>query len=341
MRRDKGGFTLLEVLAVVLLTGVVLGIALRFYVNLSRASTRAADHTRDIRHATALLDRMARDFEGAILVRKPADVDPLSHPWLFLAESQYSDSGADEIKFVTRSHQPRRSETHESDLSVVSYLVRRNDEDALELLRWSSPRLPEGLDRSFPREDEPGAELLADGLASFGVTFLNEEGTWSDSWDSSQLIESSELPVAVEIAVAMATGDPYDDEERTPFRRRVLLPVRPLDLELLLNPEDTLTGGGAEEEEATGEEESAGLGGQREREAQVGSARNQEAEERADCEVMTVGACVPPKVVVSAGPGGRSALEPYLNERISDYADFIRENNLMGYVDSSCWKCLR
>jgi prepilin-type N-terminal cleavage/methylation domain-containing protein len=343
MRRGKGGFTLLEVLAVVLLTGVVLGIALRFYVNLSRASTRAADHTRDIRHATSLLDRIARDFEGAILIRKPADVDPLSHPWLFLAESQYSDSGADQIKFMTRSHRPRRSETHESDLSVVSYLVRRNDEDALELLRWSSPRLPEGLDRSFPRSDEPGAALLADGLASFGVTFLDEEGTWSSSWDSSQLIESSELPVAVEIEVAMATGDPFDADEPTRFRRRVLLPVRPLDLELLLDPEGTLAGGEAEEEEAAaGEEESEGLTGQRDREGRAGSTGDRESREVADGEGPTVGECLNPQLVVSAGgQPGKQSLQPYLDEPISNYTDFIRENNLMGYIRPECWGQLR
>ena len=37
----QGGFTLLEVLAVVLLTSIVIGVALNHYVNLSRASQRA------------------------------------------------------------------------------------------------------------------------------------------------------------------------------------------------------------------------------------------------------------------------------------------------------------
>jgi prepilin-type N-terminal cleavage/methylation domain-containing protein len=248
--RRRAGFTLLEVLAVVLLTGLVLGIALDFYVDLSRAGNRAADHTRGIRRATAILDRMARDFESAVLVRKPDAVDPLAHPWVFLAESQYSDTGADHIKFVTRNHRPRSTATHESDLAMVSYTVRRTDDDQLELLRWSSPRLPEGLDRDFPYDPEDDSVLLADGIAAFGVTLIDETGGQSDRWDSSQLLESSELPVAVEIEVAMATDD---ESEPVPYRRRVLLPVRPLDLVALLDPQAG-AGGGEADDEADGED---------------------------------------------------------------------------------------
>ena len=253
--RRSAGFTLIEVLAVVLLTGLVLGIALDFYVDLSRASNRAADHTRGVRRATAILDRMARDFESAVLVRKPDDVDPLAHPWVFLAESEYSNTGADHIKFVTRNHRPRSTATHESDLAVVSYTVRRTDDDQLELLRWSSPRLPEGLDRDFPYDSEDGSALLADGIAVFGVTLVDEAGERSDRWDSSQLVESSELPIAVEIEVAMATDD---GSEPVPYRRHVLLPVRPLDLVALLDPQGVAGGGGADDEDAGEDEDGDG-----------------------------------------------------------------------------------
>ena len=249
MRRGAG-FTLIEVLAVVLLTGLVMGIALDFYVDLSRASNRAANHTRGVRRATAILDRMARDFESTVLVRKPDAVDPLAHPWVFVAESEHSSTGADHIKFVTRNLRSRSTASHESDLAVVSYTVRRIDDDQLELLRWSSPQLPEGLDRDFPYDSEDGSALLADGIAVFGVTLVDEAGGRSDRWDSSQLVESSELPIAVEIEVAMATDD---GSEPVPYRRHVLLPVRPLDLVALLDPQATAEGGEADDETA-GEE---------------------------------------------------------------------------------------
>jgi type II secretory pathway component PulJ len=235
----RGGFTLFEVLGVVLVTAFVIGAATNYYIDLSRATSRAADTTRDIRHATALLDRVARDFESALLVAKPAETDPLSHPWLFVAEARYGESGADHIKFITRNFQPRRSQEHESDLTVVAYTVRRSEEnETLEVFRWTDPRLPEGLDREFPSEDDEAAVLLAEGLAEFGVTFYGDGGEETDTWDSTTLVQSGALPTSVEITVAMADPDAIDEDpdEVVRYRRRVLLPVRPLDLEVLLNP---------------------------------------------------------------------------------------------------------
>ena len=254
MRHRRAAFTLLEVLAVVLLTAIVLGVALSFYVDLSRASARAADGTRQLRRATAVLDRVARDFERVVLVTKPAETDPLDHPWIFFGEARRGGTGADHLKFVTRGHAPRSSASRESDLEVVGYSVRDAEDGAsIELLRFSSPQLPDGLDREVPDDEEEGAALLADGLAGFGVTFLDELGEELSAWDSSSLVQSSQLPAAVVIEVALADPDDPEAEPAT-FRRRVLLPLRPLDLEELLDPKSAV-GGGAEEE---GEEQADG-----------------------------------------------------------------------------------
>jgi hypothetical protein len=132
----------------------------------------------------------------------------------------------------------------------------------------------------------------------------------------------------------MATGDPFDADEATRFRRRVLLPVRPLDLELLLDPEGALAGGA--EEEAT-EEEAEGTAGEREEGAQAGSVRDGGSQGTADGDVPTVGECVRRAVVGAGANQTRQALQAHLNEPISNYADFIRQNNLMGYIHEFCW----
>jgi len=253
--RRHAAFTLIEVLAVVLLTAIVLGVALAFYVDLSRASVRAADGTRGLRRATAVLDRVARDFERVVLVAKPAEMDPLDHPWIFFGEARRGGTGADRLKFVTRGHVPRSSAARESDLEVVGYSVRDAEDGAgVELLRFSSPRLPDGLDREVPDDEEEGAALLADGLAGFGVTFIDELGESLSAWDSSALVQSSQLPAAVEIEVAFADPDDPEAEPAT-FRRRVVLPLRPLDLEELLDPNSLAGGGTGGEEEEEGEED--------------------------------------------------------------------------------------
>jgi type II secretion system protein J len=237
LRTREPGFTLIEVLAVVALTSIVIGIALDFYIDLSNASTRASEHTREVRRATALLDRLARDFESAVLVTKPPEVDPLAHRWHFQTESRHAREGSDQLKFVTRNHTPPGDESHESDLSVISYGVRRSfDGETLELMRWSSPRLPEDWDDRVPVDEADGAQLMADGLTSFGVRFLSLDGEWSDEWDSTQVLHSSDLPRAVEIQVALAEESDAEDGEPSVLSRRVLLPVRPIDLGVLLDP---------------------------------------------------------------------------------------------------------
>lgn len=227
----SGGFTLIEVLAVIFLTSVVMAFVLDFYVELSRSTTRAAALTRDIRRAATILDRVARDLEGAVLLMKQPEQDPLGHPWIFLAESRGSELGADHVKFDTFSNPVRGTARHQADLAVVAYLTRESLDHGVELLRWSSSQLPEGLDREFPLPEDEDVMLLADGLAGFGMRFLRENGETTDSWDSSTIVESSQLPLAVEIEVALANeeADRLGEERGVSFSRTVLLPVRPID----------------------------------------------------------------------------------------------------------------
>lgn len=240
-RRRRAGFTLIEMLAVMLLLSLVVTAAVSVYLQLSRESNAAAVRLRTTRRTVAALDRIARDLEGTVLVAKPDAVDPLQHPWVFFAEPSRRGGAADRLRFTTRSHRPRGAAANESDLAVVAYGLREGETGDVELVRWSSPHLPEGLDRSVPLRDEDGAEVLSEGVRAFALRFLSEEGAWQDAWDSSALAEASRLPLAVEVALALADDPEADglapdavaEEETETLVRRVLLPLRPLDFEAL------------------------------------------------------------------------------------------------------------
>jgi prepilin-type N-terminal cleavage/methylation domain-containing protein len=232
--RREPGFTLIEVLAVVLMTGILMGVALDFYLDLSRASNRAADGTRETRRMAAVLDRMVRDLENTVFLHKPDAVDPLFHPWIFLGEAGAPPLGAERLKFVIRGHDPRRSAVPESDFAVVTYALRRGEEGGLELWRSETPGLPEGLDRSFPLPGSPGEVLFAQGIAAFGVSFRDSSLQLKTSWDSSLMVEESELPTTVEIQLAMVEpGQQLAPEELEIQHRSVRMPVRPLDLQAM------------------------------------------------------------------------------------------------------------
>jgi type II secretory pathway component PulJ len=253
--RGRAAFTLLEVLAVVLLTALVIGVALNFTVDLSHASTRSTEGTRSLRRALAVLDHVARDLERTVLLQKADDADPLDHPWIFLAEARGGGTGADHLKFVTRGHHPRSTAGRESDLEVVAYAVRTAPDESLELVRWSSPQLPESLDREIPDDEDRGAMLLASDLAGFAVTLIDELGERVSSWDSSTLVQSGQLPSAVEIEVAIADPDDPEAEPRS-YRRTVVLPLRPFALQELLDPLASANGGSAEGDGEGGDGES-------------------------------------------------------------------------------------
>lgn len=251
----RAGFTLLEMMAVVALIGVVFFVALRFYTDLGNATTRASDHTRGIRRASAILDRVARDIEGAYLLVKPPDLDPVAFPWIFFGQVRLGGDTAEQLKFITRNHDPTRTDGSESNLATVAYFTETADDDSVSVYRWSWPRLPEGLDKSFPRSDDEGSYLLADGLRSFGFSFLGEDQEIVREWDSSTLLESSALPLAVDIELSLMPDGDEDAEEPPVYRRRVVIPVRPIDLAALEDPNHVQTGSEGEEDSERGGEE--------------------------------------------------------------------------------------
>jgi prepilin-type N-terminal cleavage/methylation domain-containing protein len=253
--RKRTGFTLIEVMAVVALIGFVFFVALNFYTDLANASARASNNTRGVRRASALLDRVARDIEGALLLVKPPEMDPFAFPWIFLGETRLGGDASERLKFVTRNHNPTRTDAAETNLATVAYMVESRPDDSIALYRWTSPHLPESLDKSFPREGDDGSFLLADGLQSFGFSFLGEDGELSREWDSSTLLQSSSLPLAVEIQLSMMDDRKSDEEEPLVYRRRVLIPVRPLDLAALADPNNPIFGTGEDEDSEEGDDE--------------------------------------------------------------------------------------
>ena len=67
-KTSAAGFTLIEVLAVVLVTSLLLGATINFYINLTREAAHASENVREVRRASALLDRIAVDLEHTVLV---------------------------------------------------------------------------------------------------------------------------------------------------------------------------------------------------------------------------------------------------------------------------------
>lgn len=269
--RRRTGFTLIEVLAAVFLTAIVMTVAITFFIDLSNATDAAADKTRDGRHALAVLDRVARDLEGAYLVAKPAERDPLTHPWFFVARNEEGQPAADRVEFITRHHRPRNPYDHGSDIAVVTWLLQpAPDGPGYELLRAVVPGLPEGFEEFLSPQDERFM-VVADGIEHFGMRFLAEELEWVDEWDSSQLERSGLLPRAAEIEISYLPELPDDvedfddfgrldqaDEGAYVYLRRIAIPMRPVDVDAML--QEVLAKAEREQQGRAGQDDELPLG---------------------------------------------------------------------------------
>jgi hypothetical protein len=295
----------MEMMLVVLLTGIVMTAATRIYSRISRGGQAVVEATREVRQATALVDRIAREIEGSVLVTRPEGVDPLAHPWLFLGESRRGGLGAERLKFATRSHRVVPEDAAASDLAVVAYWLAPSEGDSFDLLRWTSPHLPESLDRDFPRRDDDGVQVFAEGVSDFGFRFQDDAGNWEEDWDSSTLSRSNQLPIAVDVRVTLEDPDRADSEEAAVFERRVRIALRPLDLEEALASADGASDG--EEEDEDGETDD---------------------EEETAC--VTVGQCIAENqdrydqyVASPLGAGVARAVAPIRDQCFSDYAGLL------------------
>jgi prepilin-type N-terminal cleavage/methylation domain-containing protein len=238
---ERAGFTLLEVLAAIFLTSIVITFAVSFYIDLANASRRALERTRESLRGTAVVARIARDLSNASFVVKAEEADPLSHPWFFVAESRVAFDGADLIKFNARSQSPGVNTAHRSDLTQVAYQVEETQDGSLNLYRWSAPGIPLGFEPGYPSIDDDRSFIVAEGLGSLALRFLDVEGNWLPGWDSTQLEASAELPVAVEIDVSIWREGELDDwnhQEERHFVRRVILRQRPIDLNAMIRERD-------------------------------------------------------------------------------------------------------
>ena len=234
--QDRRGFTLLETLAVVGITGFLVASITGMYVAIMNNSERASEATRESRVASAILDRIARDLERAYLLAWDEEDDPLSHPWVFVSNNRTGQLGSDQVMFTTISHDEsgRQAESaSNSGLATYTYWLEANEFEGYDLLRLIHPRLPE--DHVFPRGDEPGTMLVAEELGSFSLRFMDEGGAWLDTWDSSTLLDLEQMPLAVEISLGFlppieATPDDLLEEPAplTEYRRRVVLYQRAL-----------------------------------------------------------------------------------------------------------------
>lgn len=182
MRPDnQKGFSLIEVMVAVAVTGIILLLAYRSIGNTSEAVQQATDSA-DLQHTVrVILGRLAEELVSADWTEETRDV-------LFLGvDGNEAGRPADSLRFRSRAHAGRTPDARESDLNVLDYslhnkrLMRREEYNLL------------NLTEATMESDE-----ISD-VASLNVRYW--DGTaWRDNWDATR---AKGLPLAVVIELAM------------------------------------------------------------------------------------------------------------------------------------------
>jgi len=209
----NAGFTLIEVIGAFFMTTVVLFMVMGIFSENGRQRSVATEKIRVATTAAAALDVIAQDLEAALFVQKPEGLDPNRHAWLFRAEG-VGELGSTRLHFQTQNVARDNLGEHASTwVDVAYFLTEEEDVEAQEsgffassrytLWRWRSSRPPSDAARRFPDQDEPGAARVAEGLASFGVTFVDLDGATLEEWDSTYGTGENPIPVAAEIRLSL------------------------------------------------------------------------------------------------------------------------------------------
>ena len=251
----RAGFTLIEIVGAFFLMVVVLVFMTGIFVENRRQRDAATEMMKERLSASSALALMAADIEAAVLVTPAPGVDPGNHPWQFIGEDD-GEFGSTSIRFVTQNAPAMNASEHAASWVEVSYFLEEDEEGQLELWRWRSARPPAEATRGFPDSLDAGSARVAVGISDFGVRWLDSEGEWVDSWDSTYQSTSKMLPDAAEITIsffrAARRGEQEDDETASEFStvvpgllrtQRVTLVMRPLDVNALI---ELATGGGGE-----------------------------------------------------------------------------------------------
>lgn len=256
MKRAASGFTLIEVMGAFFVTIIVMILVIGTFSESNRQQDVAMEMMRVETTASAALDLLAQDLEGAVYLARPENRDARDHPWLFLGE-RGGELGARTLRFQTQNVARGNLGEHASTWVDVVYFLTEEDPDpnALDLAsgpsftlwRWRSLRPPTDAARRLPNESDPRSARVVEGLADFGAVFTDADGNVLEDWDSSLVAGTAPLPVAAELRLSLYEKARHESDDGSganlfPGRvrtRAVALPMnRPIDIAALLATAD-------------------------------------------------------------------------------------------------------
>ncbi|MGH7815354.1 MAG: type II secretion system protein GspJ [Candidatus Binataceae bacterium] len=190
------GFTLIEMMLAVLILGLILAMLASSFSAVAHSKVHGEARLAVDRAGRAILWEMSNELAGAVQTVTPSNV-------LLIGKAHAGGAGAaDSVTVSTLNAGHRRTIGGFGPEEVVSYsLVANPDESGWYMLERS-----ESSGLASPQSAPASGVVLADNVLSLHLRYFDGQ-TWLESWDTSSLPRSRQLPIAVTIDLQLAA--PY------------------------------------------------------------------------------------------------------------------------------------
>jgi len=216
---SSGGFTLLEIMIAIFIFSIVISTIVITYRSLFGATGVIEGHIAHSEMARSCLERFRSDLRSLYVLLppeyQPSGFNEEPNPFGFFGETDGS-GGIDRprIGFTTLEHVPKDGGEGQG-LAQIWYYLQPNEREAFHLRR-SDHLYP------FPDFEERNTDpIVCDQIQSFTITYIDNEGTPLEEWNSESGDVEYATPRAVHVTLQM--GSP-DEPPRT-YESRIYLPV--------------------------------------------------------------------------------------------------------------------
>lgn len=214
--KDRGGFTILELIIVMALMAILWGIAYTMFYQSKNVFSLSANKLQMCQDARSAMDGISRDLKGAILKDRTDFFQSFT-----IAEttglSPTPKNGSSILTFLSLT-----SNGSSTPVTLVTYYL----SDADELLRaeYNDTMYIYGTVEGF----NPGSSTfykLAANMAYFNLAY-GTGGAWLDTWDSAYGTTTGRLPDAVRVTLQVYGTGSGNVLERGTFTTEIMLPYR-------------------------------------------------------------------------------------------------------------------
>jgi len=221
---DQSGFTVAEILIAIFIFAVIVTTVFGSYRATSEQVEIVSRNRQLVEVGRNCLDRMTRDLI-AIWVAQPPEYTPPSFntppdPYRIVgALDSVGDRTTTRLRFTSFEHLPIRP-SRSFGVARIVYYIQLNENDQYYLYR---------ADQLYPYEPfeaDPADPVLCTHVRSFTMTFYDDSGRPSETWDSES--ESIDFSTPAAVGIRLELGDERDTQV---FNTRVSLSVRRIAME--------------------------------------------------------------------------------------------------------------